>query len=224
MNINTLLNATLDFEDEVIVKTEAWGTCPELIQEHYTIHIDDIEPVCAIKPNLATGPWIAGGAPLRWFQGLAVSSNDIDVFCRNAKQAQEVIARVKSYGRYTVKYQSENAVTLRYDNFDRDNNWTVQIITKRYFNSLQEVIDGFDLSVCQIGTCGNEWVMNEQTAKDIREKNLRFVKDLHPDAPKRLVKYWTYGYRPVPGTLEAIQNNPESKWTFTHDEDYGNAF
>ena len=221
-NITEILR---DFgEEEKIEKTDAWGTCPETIDKLYTIHVDDIEPVCAIRPNFASGPWIAGGAPLRWFQGLAVSSNDIDVFCRNAKQAQDVISAVKSYGRYTVRSETENAVTIRYDNFDHDRTWTIQIITKRYFGSLQEVIDGFDISVCQIGTCGNEWVMNDQTAKDIRERNLRFVKGLQPDAPKRLVKYWTYGYRPVPGTLEAIQNNPDSKWQFNYDEDYNNAF
>jgi hypothetical protein len=213
-----------DLFDETVEKTGAWGTCPELMDNGYTINVDDVEAVSVIKPNFHAGPWIAGGAPLRWFQGLAVGSNDIDVFCRNAKQAQDVIASVKSYGRYTTKYQSENAVTLKYENFDKDRSWTIQIITKRYFSSLQEVIDNFDISVCQIGTCGNEWIMNDLTAKDIREKNLRFVKDLHSDAPKRLVKYWTYGYRPVPGTLESIQQNPDSNWQFSNDEDYGNAF
>ena len=47
---------------------------------------------------------------------------------------------------------------------------------------------------------------------------------LQPDAAKRLAKYWTYGYRPVPGLLEAVQNNPIGKTEFQIDGDYENAF
>lgn len=190
-----------------------------------TIVSDDREAVSVIEPNLDKGPWIAGGAPLRWFQGLSVGENDIDVFCANARQAQEVIERIKSYGRYTVKHESENAVTIEYWTKDGySTRWTIQVITRRYFASMKEVIDNFDITVCEIGTCGNEWVLGQFTARDIREKNLRFKQPLAADAAKRLVKYWIYGYRPVPGTLEAIQNNPEGRWQFQHDEDYNNAF
>lgn len=190
-----------------------------------TIVAEDVEAVCLIEPNLENGPWIAGGAPLRWFQNQAVGENDIDVFCKNARQAQDVISRVKSHGRYTVKHESENAVTLEYRNKDNFNkHWTIQVITRRYFADVQEVIDNFDITVCEIATCGNEWILGRFTAKDIREKNLRFKMPLAADAAKRLIKYWIYGYRPVPGTIEAIQSNPEGRWEFQHDEDYNNAF
>ena len=192
-----------------------------------TVHRDDVEAVSVIGPNLESGPWIAGGACLRWYQGLPVGENDIDVFCRNAVQAQQTIDRIKSYGRYSVKYQSENAVTIEY--WDKDTSsgldtTTIQIITRRYFDSIQQVIDNFDISVCEIGTCGNEWVMGNFTARDIREKNLRFKMPMQADAPKRLTKYWTYGYRPVPGTIEAIQENPNTRWVYSSEEDYNNAF
>jgi hypothetical protein len=190
-----------------------------------TIVSADKEAVSVIEPNIDKGPWIAGGAPLRWFQGLAVGENDIDVFCANARQAQEVVERIKGYGRFTVKHESENAVTLEYwIKDDYSTRWTIQIITRRYFSSMKEVIDNFDITVCEIGTCGNEWILGQFTARDIREKHLRFKQPLAADAAKRLVKYWIYGYRPVPGTIESIQNNPESRWQFQHDEDYNNAF
>jgi hypothetical protein len=190
-----------------------------------TIASNDKEAVSVVGPNIDTGPWIAGGAPLRWFQGLSVGENDIDVFCANARQAQDVIDRIKSYSRYTVKHESENAITIEYwKKDDYSTRWTIQVITRRYFASMKEVIDNFDITVCEIGTCGNEWVLGKYTARDIREKNLRFKQPLASDAAKRLVKYWVYGYRPVDGTVEAIQNNPESRWQFQHDEDYNNAF
>jgi hypothetical protein len=189
-----------------------------------TIPRKDNEPVAIIEPDLKRGPWIAGGAALRWYQGQTVGHNDIDVFCRDTLQAQEVIDRVKSYGRFTVKYESDNAVTMDYWDRSTDGRWTIQIIRRRFFPDLQAVIDSFDISVCQIGTVGAEWYLGKDTARDIRERNLRFTGNLQPDAAKRLVKYWTYGYRPVDGLIDGVMNNPEGRWKFDLSEDYNNAF
>jgi hypothetical protein len=198
---------------------------PSFLDVYPIIPAGDKEAMAVIEPDLEKGPWIAGGAPLRWYQGRVVDDSDIDVFCRNALQAQKVIERIKSYGRFEVKHESDNAVTIRYHRKDEYGTaWIIQVITRRYFDRLQEVLDNFDITVCQIGTTGTEWVLNPMTARDIREHNLRFTEPLHPDAAKRLTKYWTYGYRPVPGTIESIQNNPLATWKFTADGDYENAF
>lgn len=190
-----------------------------------TVHENDSEPLTIIWPDIQNGPWIAGGACLRWYQGQPVGESDIDVFCANAKQAADLIAEIKSYGRYSVKFESENAVTLEYQSHESwKNRWTIQIITRRYFSSLNEVIDNFDISVCQIGTGGQEWLLGSTTAKDIREKNLRMRMPLQPDAAKRLVKYWTYGYRPVEGLLDAVRFNPNGKWKYDINDTYQNAF
>ena len=196
------------------------------IVEFPTVHKDDSEPLTLIWPDIERGPWIAGGACLRWYQGLPVGDSDIDVFCANAKQAADVIENIKSYGRYSVKFESENAVTLSYHSKDDySKSWTIQIITRRYFGSLEEVISNFDISVCEVGTAGNQWQLGPFTGRDIRERNLRFKIPLQPDAMKRLIKYWAYGYRPVEGTIETIQNNPNAKWQFgAETEDYQNAF
>lgn len=190
-----------------------------------TVHKDDLEPVSIIKPDAEKGPWIAGGAALRWYQGQPVGQSDIDVFCRSPRQAQLLIEDIKSYGRFMVKFESDNATTLSYHRKDDwASEWTIQVIKRRFFNSLEEVINSFDITVCEIGTGGNEWTLGPFTARDIREKNLRFKLPLQPDAPKRLTKYWTYGYRPVEGTVEQICNNPETRWSFASDEEYSNAF
>jgi hypothetical protein len=215
----------LDILNEVDTSYKSDGTRSVRCGEYPTIHKDDIEAVSIIEPDLKQGPWIAGGAALRWYQGQPVGESDIDVFCANAHQAQAVIERIKSYGRYHVKHESENAVTI---NYNKKDSWTdsrtLQVITRRYFNSIEEVIDNFDITVCQIGTTGTEWILGKDTARDVRERNLRFIAPLMPDAVKRLTKYWVYGYRPVPETIEAIQNNPDSRWAFTLNEDYNNAF
>ncbi len=188
------------------------------------VHRDDSEPLNMIWPNLKQGPWIAGGACLRWYQGQPVGENDIDVFCSSAEQAQGIIDEIKSYGRYTTKYESDNATTLSYYSKESNKTWTLQVIKRRYFTSLKDVIDNFDISVCQIGTSGNDWLLGPNTARDIRERNLRMNMPLQPDAVKRLTKYWTYGYRPVDGLLDAVKSNPVGKKMFQSNEDYENAF
>ena len=192
--------------------------------EYPTVHRDDHEAITVVSPNLKKGPWIAGGACLRWYQNQPVEESDIDVFCADAKQAADVIQRVKDTGRFTTKYESSNATTFGYWSQDSSKQWTIQIITRRFFDDINAVIRSFDITVCEIGTCGNEWVLGPFTAKDIREKNLNFKLPLQADAVKRLTKYWTYGYRPVEGTVELIANNPNSKWQYTVEEDYQNAF
>jgi hypothetical protein len=214
----------LDFFDATIGKSDG-NRVPDGFDLYPTVPHSDREAVAVIEPDLKQGPWIAGGAALRWYQGLTVGDNDIDVFCANAHQAAKVIERIKSYGRYEVRHESDNATTLKYNRKDEwHTNWTIQVITRRYFGSLQEVIDNFDITVCQIGTTGTEWLMSPQTAQDIRQRNLRFNYPLSADAVKRLTKYWVYGYRPVPGTLEAISKNPDAVWKFDNTGDYDNAF
>jgi hypothetical protein len=199
------------------------GKSVEII-EFPCVHRSDQEPVNLILPTLKEGPWIAGGAALRWYQDQSVGDSDIDVFCANEEQAKRTIDYIKSYGRYTVKFDSTNALTLSYWDKDNTRTWTIQVIKRRYFRSLKEVIDNFDISVCQIGTSGNDWLLGKDTARDIRGRNLRMNMPLQPDAAKRLAKYWTYGYRPVDGLLAAVQVNPVAKKIFQSDEDYHNAF
>jgi hypothetical protein len=221
-----MVDITSIFDSDFIDNSNKWdGDKDVSVIDYPTIPVNDREAVSLIEPCLAKGPWIAGGAPLRWYQNQTVGENDIDVFCANAKQAADIIERIKSYNRFNIKFESENAVTIGYNKKgEYTTRWTIQVITRRYFSSVQEVIDNFDISVCQIATCGNEWVLGNQTAKDIREKNLRMTLPLHPDAPKRLTKYWVYGFRPVPGLLENIIDNPETRWSYSNDEDYSNAF
>ena len=194
------------------------------IINYKTVHPTDREPVSIINPDIKKGPWIAGGAALRWYQGLPVGQSDIDVFCRNAQQAYTVIEHIKSFNRQHTTYESANAITLTYyqDN-GCENQWNIQVIKRRYFNSIEDVLNDFDLTVCMVGTGGYEWRLGPETARDIREKNLRFLLPLRANAPKRLTKYWTYGYRPVEGTIEQICNNPDTQWEFDPMDDY-NAF
>lgn len=195
--------------------------------EYPCVHKNDWIPVSVINPDMVNGPWIAGGAALAWFKNEPVGSNkDIDVFCRDADQARKVIAHIKSIfvdGHYDASdiFVTDNATTV---SARKDGDWKIQVITCNYFNSIEDVIASFDLTVCQVGTDGHNWILGKDTAKDIRQKNLRF-NIITPQTIKRLVKYWTYGYIPVEGTIEKIQQSRTACLNdFSKDEEYSNVF
>lgn len=212
------------FSDFVENKHQNYDTEP-FVNRFHMVHHNDFEPVSIIDPDIEKGPWIAGGAPLRWYQGQPVGDSDIDVFCSNVKQAIDLVDRIKSYGRYHIKAESDNATTIEYWKKDHyDSKWVIQVIRRRYFNNPQDIINNFDITVCQLVTNGYNIELGPRTAKDIREKNLCMTLPLAPDAVKRLTKYWTYGYRPVEGLLDEIMKNPQGCWEFNPNEDYDNAF
>lgn len=184
-----------------------------------TVHEDDHEPVCIIEPDMRKGPWIAGGACLKWFQDKPVGRSDIDVFCKNKKQMNHLLRRLEKYLVSVVQTESNNAITLECSN-TKGQTWTVQIISRKVFKNYNEIIDHFDISVCEIVTDGLTWKLGKHTARDIREKNLRFKYPLQNGSVKRLVKYWSYGYRPVDGVIEAIQNDPNTIWSYSPEDAY----
>jgi hypothetical protein len=198
------------------------------------IHNEDREAMDVIRPDMERGPWVAGGAPLSWYNKMPLEAGDVDIFCNSLKQAKEVIKRLEATNRASQHYKTDNATTFRYGsykNFTRvapavpsitmqmDKDWHLQVITKRFYKSAQEVLDNFDISVCQIVMDHNTLLLGETTARDIREKKLRFV-NYREDSVKRLSKYWTYGYRPAEGTLENIRTMFNKDYEFSMDDDY----
>ena len=199
---------------------DLFGKPEEPKKDYPLVHADDQEPVRVICPT-PQGPFIAGGSCLQWYQHKPIDQADIDIFCVDSNQVKELKQRLHAQATVQEKYHTENALTYAYVSKSKIRRyWTVQIITKRFYDSLQDVVNSFDISVCQIGTDGTNWVMGEHTASDIRNKVLRMNYPLQAQAAKRLVKYCSYGYRPVDGLIENIVQNDISAWKFTSMEEY----
>lgn len=223
--LNPLVN---ELDKWSLQASESANSNPSLIIKEHSypvIHVDDWLPVTAIDPDMKDGPWIAGGAALAWFKKTSVGIHkDIDVFCRDEEQAKKTINRVMkvfNVSKHNI-FESDNATTIPVAKGEL--NWKIQVITCRYFKSIHDVISSFDISVCQVATTGYEWILGDNTAKDIRQNNLRF-NTITSQSIKRLVKYWTYGYIPVEGTLEKIQQSDAACLNdFSSDQEYSNAF
>lgn len=162
-----------------------------------------------IGPDFDAGPWVVGGAPLRWYQGQGINRSDIDIFCSSSEQATHIEQRLASIGAWPA-LTSPNASTLKLlDPFRVDDGpeapeaMTIQVIRKKFFDSLDDVFAHFDISVCQIATDGRTYRLGQNTAADIRHKTLRF-ENIRPDSLKRMAKYAAYGYQPTPQTYNEV--------------------
>jgi len=189
-----------------------------LSRKYPLVNESDRVAVFAIKPDMKAGPWIAGGAVLRWYQGQSIALNDIDIYCNSVHQATELAKRLhKQFPNIEEQFSSKFATTYFVNTPDKD--WTIQIIKTRDFDDPQDIISGFDISVCKLVTDGTTLAVGKHTAYDIKHNLLR-IDDIRPDSIKRFAKYIAYGYMPVEGLFNRIVNNPESKTKYNIEEEY----
>ncbi len=191
-----------------------------------TVHELDRPMVKLIEPNMSSGPWIAGGAVLNWYRNQSIGESDIDVFFKNQMQFDVCFGKLMSQGRANMVYNSENAITLHLHS-DNGILKRVQLIRKEWFANSKQVIDKFDITVCQLVTDGYSLELGEKTAQHIKDNILEFTLDVpNKDAVKRLLKYITYGFLPDKDVVKyMIDNHQEFNWKFNGTEsDYDAAF
>ncbi len=167
-----------------------------------------------IAPS-SKGPWIAGGACLSWYNNRACSS-DIDVYFKNQKQYDATLEYITKNHQIYNKIDSNNAVTLTLQSGSLFN---VQLIKKTFYQSAQEIIDDFDISVCQIVWDGEKLTVGKYFVDDVAKKILRFV-NLNPNSHKRMLKYICYGYEPESDTIEKLINSPLIDWKLMGSDHY----
>lgn len=162
-------------------------------------------------------PYIAGGACLAWYQNRTVDS-DIDLYFQSKmhfesfKHDFELSEMFRDHGSYTVKATSDNALTYGVHDRTTDKSWTVQLIKKNYYSTLEAVLDDFDITVCKIGFDGRRVAMRSTFARDEQYRLLKFD-NVNPQSHKRLVKYMAYGYQPAHHTYEQVCMSDNIDWT-----------
>ena len=169
-------------------------------------------------------PFIAGGACLAWYQNRPVDS-DIDLYFQSKMNFEsfrydfEISTMFKEHYSYEVKATSENALTYGIADVKTNKNWTVQLIKKNYHNTLEAVLDEFDITVCKIGFDSKRVVMRSTFIRDEQYKLLKFD-NVSPQSHKRMVKYMAYGYQPAHHTFEQVCNSDKIDWTSTGTDHY----
>lgn len=148
--------------------------------------------------NLRTGPWLAGGAPRRLLQSKSLEDGDVDIFFSETKDWKQFD---KILGHYEEVFKSPRATTYLV------NGLKVQIIKRRFYDSLDAIFKDFDFSVCQIATDGKKLGLTKQAHLDIMDNVLRFAPQgvvAKYTVVKRMAKYLKHGFLPEPGLYKTI--------------------
>ena len=185
-----------------------------------------------INPNLATGPWIAGGAVMTWFEGGTLRSTnfptaqDIDVFFADPDQFEFTKQQlVKNNSVRHLPFVSDNAETYQFELPDSITNacWKVQLIKKNYFKSTAEILHNFDFTCCGFATDGNKYTMLPNAAKDLNNKVLHINRYNSETILSRTIKYWIAGFEPGADVREALAS-ADIQTNFSGHTDYDHAF
>lgn len=136
------------------------------------------------------GVYIAGGACKDHFLGVT-NSKDIDVYVKDHDATSLVVGRLYKLG-YTIK-------SFKSSTYTKPGCTPVQLISYKKFNSLQDVLDDFDLKCCRFGWSKETgFVKDKDAIKDATNKVLRIHKISNPvPMLKHIEKYITYGYKPA---------------------------
>lgn len=187
-----------------------------------TVHSDDKVIFNFLNPTKYKAI-IAGGCALAWYQNQPVGKRDIDIWFPNETHFNKLSNWLLSHSFCRKTYDTKDAETWEVRN-SSTNQYRVQLIKNRFYKDQKDILDAFDITVCQIATDGNTWWHSDQFCQDLKDRRLRLTKT-HPSSVKRLIKYWTYGYQPDDTALQMIIDNPETTWDFvtTTDEEYANA-
>lgn len=190
----------------------------------YFVHENDNPVVQYVINPQKNGPWVAGGSCLAWYQHKSCFS-DIDVYFKNEKQydrlTKELLQNLSDIGLIISNiYKTENAVTYKIKSRDTGKSMpAIQFIKKNWFQNPQEVINSFDITVCQIAWDGHRIIYNNSFVDDEKNRVLRFS-SISPSSHRRLVKYMCYGYWPHDGCIEQLVQDSNIDWNSSTFEDY----
>lgn len=197
------------------------------------IHKDDAHILDIIRPDIKKGPWIAGGAVLQWINGQNIGLSDIDVYFKSQEQLDTFVNKIinnkkksddsfikSTFGfiqseplKWSIVSSTEFAKTYRYYPKNDAEYIIIQLIIKDFYDTPEDVINEFDITVCQLVTDGYNLRYGEKTMADIKNKRLRF-NTIKPAMIKRMMKYWTYGYTPDNDILDQIRTIPDIDETY----------
>lgn len=169
--------------------------------------VSQLKDLMQILPSFSytTGPWIAGGSCRRLLQGLSLDNGDVDVFFYSKKQWVDFHDALKHF---EVVYTSENAITFLVHGIK------VQIIKRKFYESLGAVFEDFDFTVCQIGCDGNQLIVTPEAHKDITNNVLNLAdkgRYCNMTLMSRFTKYVNYGFIPVKGLYVKVVKSALNK-------------
>ena len=183
--------------------------------------ITEMEYLIDILPQFDEhGPWIAGGSLLRTKMGLPMNT-DIDIFFKSKQQFDEYFVKIKSdYDGKQFSYTTDSDSTYAKNVFIKymDRSYKLQLINRKYYDSPCNLLDDFDINICQLAYDGKNLYVEENAIQSIEEKTFYLNKILNgASVMSRCMKYARLGFYLSHGEInefiDTIKKDPNKKHT-----------
>ena len=175
---------------------------------------------------MVNGPWIAGGSVRKVYEGKPWQTQDVDFFCKNKHQFDDLRSCMTKFGKVEQEYATQNAITYKIyigpnhnptiwnldalaetsDDYSKLENYLhIQLIQKNWYPYSWSVINDFDLGLSQFVTDGTTILATNQAVEDVRDGVIRANRNRPREVtPQRLTKYCAYGYKPELNLLKDV--------------------
>lgn len=155
----------------------------------------------SIPPIGENGPWIAGGSIWKSIEGQKLTC-DIDIFFQSTKQCEEWYREILSipYVNRIVSEIKSNKYNTSFKYLvncgDKNKNFTIQLISFKFFKDICELIDGFDFTACQFGYDGTNLYTGDTSMEDVKNRDIifRHISNYNATA-HHLKKYTDIGFK-----------------------------
>lgn len=169
----------------------------------------DHDPFCGklcnyLELDMENGPWLAGGAVRKLYFKEMIGNSDWDIWFSSMNQYQNTLSKIENLRIADLKHTSSNAKTFQLDGHK------VQLINRNFYPSVQELLNSFDMTICQFATDGAKFKVGDESIQDCQNKIIRIRKNIiNPGIMKRITKYIVYGFYPTQEILNQIESNKD---------------
>lgn len=150
---------------------------------------------------------IAGGSALAMYEGKLNEIKDWDVYFTNTEIFNKLIVELE--GMKFIR-DASSAYTYTY----KKDNTAVQLIKKRFYQSVEEIFSYFDFTVCCFAVEGNELCFLKTAVKDVATRQYNLIFPANPSMLfTRIARYGAKGFIPSYQCSEDLIDYINGKYT-----------
>jgi len=184
------------------------------LQEYLSkkIYISELDFLLEILPGFNGTPlttphkaWIAGGSLFKMVVEKPIADSDIDIFFNSTSAYIEFYDEFKKLNEELIVDTYKTRVNETFVIKTNMTEYKIQLVSSGSFETVEELLSGFDFTAIQLATDGETFYYGENTFNDLKTKTLKINKISYVvPSMMRAIKYLNRGMELNAQTVESI--------------------